>query len=254
MKYYKEMIARGCFAREFVIQLTGSEAAAASLLYDYLKSGIIQRVRRNLYVAVDLATGLPGVNRYMIACSVSQDAYITHHSALEYHGYYNQMGYFLNVATMLQFKPFSFDGNTFIHVVPKIHSGVVEKNGVHVTDCERTILDCLNELKLSGGAEEVIKSIELLPSLNEEKILKYLAEFNKIFLYQKAGFILEQFHLNFHLSKEFFQKCRAKLTGTKRYFCSDVKGYKNNYNADWQLVVPNLDKIFSQGAEPDYDI
>lgn len=254
MKYYKGMIERGCFSREFVIQLTGSEAAATSLIYDYLKNGIIQRVRRNLYVAVDLATGLPGVNRYAVACSIAQGAYITHHSALEYHGYYNQIGYLVNVATGLQFKNFTFDGNTFVHVIPKIQSGVVDKGGVRVTDCERSVLDCLNELKLSGGTEEVIKSIELLPSLNEEKVLKYLAEFNKIFLYQKAGFILKHFQLNFHLSEDFFHHCLAKLTGTKRYFCNDLKNYKYSYNATWQLCVPDIDKIFSQGAEPDYDI
>lgn len=254
MKYYKEMIQKGCFSRAFVVQLTGGKAAAASLIFDYLKSGIIQRVRRNLYVAVDLATGFPGANRYTVACSIAQDAYITHHSALEYHGCYNQVGYFVNVATGLRFKDFDFDGNRFLHTVPKIQSGVVDNGKVRVTDCERSVLDCLNELKFSGGTEEIIKSIDLLPSLDEEVLLKYLEEFNKIILYQKAGFILKHFQLNFRLSEEFFRQCQSKLTGAKRYFSNDLKNYKYRYNATWQLCVPDIDKIFSQGAENGYDI
>ena len=45
MKYYEKMLELGCFNKSKVIELTGSEAAAKSLLYDYQKKGYIEKIK-----------------------------------------------------------------------------------------------------------------------------------------------------------------------------------------------------------------
>ena len=58
MKYYAQMLEMGSFDRKAIIELTGSDGAARSIIYDYLKNGYIERVRRDYYVAISLETML----------------------------------------------------------------------------------------------------------------------------------------------------------------------------------------------------
>ena len=247
MKYYKALLKKGCFAREYIEELTGGQAAAGSIIFDYLRSGIIERVRRDLYVAVDLQSGLPVVNRYVIGSNIIGNAYITHHSALAYHGFHNQESYHVYVATDNHFVTFEFENIEYSHVKPKIAEGVLTENRVRVTDWERTILDCLNESDKSGGLEELLHAIRLIPTLNESKLLRYLELYDKKFLYQKAGFVLTYFKEDLNLSDYFFDTCKHKLSGSKRYFQKDIVA-KVHYDADWGLYVPILDQILSQGV------
>lgn len=247
MKYYKALLKKGCFTREYIEELTGGQAAAGSIIFDYLRSGIIERVRRDLYVAVDLQSGLPVVNRYVIGSNIIGNAYITHHSALAYHGFHNQESYHVYVATDNHFVTFEFENIEYSHVKPKIAEGVLTENRVRVTDWERTILDCLNESDKSGGLEELLHAIRLIPTLNESKLLRYLELYDKKFLYQKAGFVLTYFKEDLNLSDYFFDTCKHKLSGSKRYFQKDIVA-KVHYDADWGLYVPILDQILSQGV------
>ncbi len=43
MKYYEELLDLQTFTRTDLVKLTGSEAAAMSLIYDYQKKGYIER-------------------------------------------------------------------------------------------------------------------------------------------------------------------------------------------------------------------
>ena len=42
MKYYAQMLEMGSFDRKAIIELTGSDGAARSIIYDYLKNGYIE--------------------------------------------------------------------------------------------------------------------------------------------------------------------------------------------------------------------
>lgn len=250
MKHYKELLKKGCFDRKYIETLTGGEAAAGSIIFDYLRLGLIKRVRRDLYIALDLASELPTVNRYVVGSNISETSYVTHHSALEYHGFQNQGSYIMYVAADRYFTPFEFEDTQYVYVKPKISEGVLTENKVRVTDWERTVLDCINELDKSGGLEELLRSIHLIPSLDESKVLRYLDLYGKVFLYQKAGFVLEFFKEEFNLSKNFFDTCKRKLSGSKRYFQNDAIG-ELYYNSDWNLYVPMLEEILTQGISAD---
>ena len=63
MKYYEKMLELGCFNKSKVMELTGSEAAAKSLLYDYQKKGYIEKIKRDLYAVISLETKQPVLSR-----------------------------------------------------------------------------------------------------------------------------------------------------------------------------------------------
>src|SRR5659263_17594 len=81
MKYYEKLLSKACFNLEDVCILTGNKNTANSLVQSYLKKGYVQSVKRNLYVAINLADNAPVANRYLIGSHITDSAYISHHSA-----------------------------------------------------------------------------------------------------------------------------------------------------------------------------
>ena len=83
MKHYENLLTKGCFSREDLIEIVGTPSAANQVIYEYQKKGLIEKVRRNFYVAISVETKQPIFSRYQIGSNLFPDAYITHHSAFE---------------------------------------------------------------------------------------------------------------------------------------------------------------------------
>ena len=126
MKYYEQLIDKGCFTRSDVVELTGNGDTANSLIYSYKRKGYIDSVRRDMFVAISLETKQPIPTRYSIASHIAKGAYITLHSAFEYYGYANQVYYEVYVAAKTRFREFQYDGIIYRYVQPAIDSGGCE--------------------------------------------------------------------------------------------------------------------------------
>ena len=251
MKYYKELTKLQCFTRTDAEHMAGNAETANSLLTNYQKKGYIYSVKRNLYVAVSMETGQAVANRYRIASHIADGAYISHHSAFEYYGCANQVFYEVYVSGGKRFAPFEYDDVAYRYVAPRISVGVREKpDGVRVTDMERTVLDSVNDFEKIAGLEELLRCLELIPLINEEKLLEYLERYGKQFLYQKAGYILNHLKNELRLSEGFFEICERKVSKSVRYFYSGIENEQNAFDKRWRLFVPeNLMKILTQGGE-----
>jgi len=251
MKYYKELLAMQCFSRADVERLTGSVKAADSLLTSYQKKDYISAVKRNMYVAVSMETGQAVANRYFIGSHITDGAYLSHHSAFEYYGCANQVFYEVYVSGGKRFASFDCDDVTYRYVAPRIDNGVVERpDGVRVTDMERTVLDNLNDFEKIAGLEEFLHCLELVPYLDEKKLLKYLEQYGKQVLYQKAGYILSHWKNELRLSDRFFEACASNVTKSVRYLYHGIEHEANVFDSRWKIFVPkNLMKLVSPGGE-----
>jgi predicted transcriptional regulator of viral defense system len=250
IKYYEKLVDLGCFTRDNVEALTGNRETAHTIIEAYKKKGLIESVRRDLFVAISLETKQPVPNRYAIASHASADAYISYHSAFEYHGIANQVYYEVYAASKNRFRTFEHDGLTYSHVLSPFNLGVESKSdGVRVTDLERSVIDSINDFSKVGGLEELLRSIELIPFLDGNKLLIYLNAYDKVFLFQKAGYILGHFKNVLKLTDDFFTACRSKVTKSKRYLYSGLQNEPQMFNKDWGLYVPNnLLDITRKGA------
>lgn len=253
MKYYSDLLAMGCFTREDLTGLTGNYNTAGTLLKSYLKKGYVRKVKRNLYVAINLADNEPVAGKFRIAGKITETAYVSHHAAFEYYGCANQVSYQVEVSSETPFVSFDFGGNTYAYFASRIKDGVITRpDGVRVTDTERTVLDGIHDFEKVMGLEELLRCLALLPSVKEDKLLLYLAVYNKQVLYQKTGYILRHFQREFHLSEAFFTECTAHIGKSTRYLTADGSGV---YNREWRLVVPeNLMALTAKGADEDADI
>lgn len=255
MKHYEEMAELGCFTRNEICNLLGNGAAAHSILYDYTQKGLIERIRRDLYVALDYKTKRPLANRFAIASHISDNSYITHHSAFEYYGCANQVYYEVYVSGGKPFTSFDYGSVTYKYVIPSINLGISmdTRLDIRTTDVERTILDTIKNFDKIGGLEELLNCLSLIGSIDEKNLLNYLAEYHQIFLYQKAGYILSHFREQMNMHNSFFEICRNKITDTKRYLSSYLNKKELILDKNWNLFVPNdLLSIIGKGVPSDY--
>jgi predicted transcriptional regulator of viral defense system len=239
MKYYEKLVDLGCFSLNDAQSLTGNRRTAQSILDSYKKKGLIECVRRDLYVAISLETKQPVPNRYAIASRAAPGAYVCYHSAFEYHGLANQVYYEVYAAAESRFREFTHNGVTYRHVPSPSENGIETKvDGVRVTDLERTVVDGINDYEKSGGLEELLRCIGMIPFLNPVKLLGYLRGFNKTILYQKAGYILEQYRDAMKLPDSFFDELRSVAPQSKRYLYSGLQREPHILSKSWAMYVP----------------
>ena len=222
MKYYELFLKYGCFTYDDAVDLIGNESTALFTLNQYIKKGYIAKIRRGLYVAINLYDHEPCINKFVIASHISKSSYVSHDTAFEFYGYKNQVSYNVSVTSNSFFRPFTFNGYDYKHLNPTINKGIITTpDGVRVTDLERTILDCINNFQNTIGFEELINCLELVPFVNEAKLIEYLSLYNKCFLYQKTGYILEHYQKELNISNSFFKTCQDKANSSSRYLSND---------------------------------
>ena len=226
------------FNKQEIIKDFDNEKQLNNWIASKLKSKSLKKVRNGLYVIVDSA-GYVYSSKFEIASKISKDSFVSYHSALEFHGVANQVFSDVIVCSSTRFNNFEFEDIEYINKVNKNYVEVMNilTAGVRVSSLERTIIDCIDNINLAGGIEEILNALEQTKVLNEKKLLSVLESYNQVLLYQKVGYILEHFKEQLNLSNDFFEICRSKLTNQIKYFLQDE--YKEiEYNATWKLMAP----------------
>ncbi len=249
-KYIEEFHKLKIFHKKDVVALIKDENAAKELLRRYKQQRLISQVRRDLYVVTDLATKNSSASKYEIGSQINSSSYLSYHAALEYHGLAHQIFYEMQVSSVERFNNFEYDGISYVYSESKSDAGVIIPPAdtlIRVTDLERTILDCINQIDRSGGLEEMIECFALITYINENKLQDYLELFNKQALYQKAGFILSYFQKEMKLSDTFFEFCKSKVGKSIRYLTDRYES--TIYFSEWKLYAPqNILSFLEQGG------
>ena len=150
-------------------------AACRYWLETAIANRLIERLRRDMYAVIDPTTGSVYANKYLIGSSISPTAYIAYHSALEFHGLANQVYHIMYVSDSNKFRPFEFADVEYEYVfndnpkgIDRIYYGAV----LRVTDKERTLVDCIDKMKYSGGIEEVLNALGSIRNIKEHNLLE----------------------------------------------------------------------------------
>lgn len=239
-KYLVDIQNKRFVSGENMFHTVKNKETVSSLLYKYKKRNIITKIRRNVYLPTNPVDGFVDENKYEIGCCSVPDSYIAYHSAMEYYGLQNQVFNRIYISSPKRFRPFVFDFVEYVYAPDKFRTGIIkntEKN-IYVTEIERTIIDCIDRIDLAGGIEELFYNIELIGSVDENKLLSYLSLYNKQVLYQKSGFILSAFKEQLKISDKFFSECKEMTINSIRYLTD--KHESNTYIPEWKIYVPNF--------------
>lgn len=250
MKYYNELLNLRCFTLEDVYKIIPNKRTAKNTLTRYIKQGFIERVKRNYYVVIDIVNAIPLPNKYVIASSLDESTYIAYHSALNYYGYQNQVMNEITYCGNRRFNDFIYNDISYHYVSSKCNLQIEHKqDGSVVTSLERSIIDCIDQMELSGSIEEIYKALALIPFLDEEYLREILDFYNKKVLYQRTGYILSTFKNSLRLSDEFFSYLRSKSGNSVCYLISSKNKRNNIFNREWQVCIPvYMDQILTKGG------
>ena len=204
-----------------------------------LKSKTYKKVRSNLYALIDPSTNDIYSTKFEIASKISDSSFVCYHSALEYYGIANQVFSNVLVGSLTKFNSFVFIDNEFIckHVKDIKFVNNIVNEGIRVSSLEKTIIDCVDNIDLAGGIEEVLNALEQIKYVNENKLLEILKDINKMFLYQKIGFLFELYNNQLDLSNEFFAECKSHTSKKVNYFMQ-YEFKDTELNEKWNLIVP----------------
>ena len=236
------------FNKKEVIKNFENDKQYDNWIMNQVKSRKVVKVRNGLYVKVN-ELGYPLITKFEIATKISYDAYVCYHSALEYYGVANQVFNSVTVGTTIRFNNFTFNDIEYLRKPFKINAQIVDSitADIRVTSLERTIIDCIEDIEEGGGIEEILNAIDQIRTLDENKLLEVLKEYDSVFLYQKVGFILEHYKEKFMMSDKFFYECKKHLTNQVKYFLKDE--YREiSYNSTWKLMAPRNLKSQNNGV------
>lgn len=250
MNLYFELSKEPVFTTEYVNQFYDNVESARSALKRLMKKKMIAKIRNNLYTCMSGETGAPIANRFQIGCMITKSAYISHHTAMEYHGISDQVYYDVYISSETRFQNFEFDGYTYKYIQTKTQTGVENvqySGGIRVTDLEKTLLDSVKDMDKISGIEEIIAFIQSIRKLDAKKLCQYIGEYQNQFLYQKTGYLLETYSQASGLTDEFYQICQENIGKSKRYLSNDL--YDGVYNAKWKMMVPDIKAYLKNGGD-----
>ena len=252
MNLYYELLQYPVFSMKEVNAMYASDRTARVALGRLLKENLVLKIRNGLYTCASGENGGPVANRFQVASAITSSSYVSHHTAFEYYGITDQVFYEVYVGSETRFHDFEFDGYTYRYVKSQMKDGIVSPDfggGVRVTDQERTIADSIKNLNLIAGLEEVLSCIVSVNSIDEEKLLKYLAGYDSAFLYKKTGFIVSEYQAELGISDDFIRICKDRSGNSKRYLTNGIS--EPGYSGEWKIVYPKNMKRMKNGAVGD---
>ena len=227
------------FTKETIIQNFQDEKQYFNWLMNKLNAGKIKKIRNNLYALVDITTNDIYASKFEIASKITSSSYLCFHSALEYYGIQNQVFSNIYVGSKTRFNNFVYGDIEYIYtnMIKSNFINYIANEEIRVTSREKTIVDCIDNINLAGGIEEVLYALDQTKYLVEKKLLEILKEYNKKFLYQKVGYLLELFNSQLQLSEDFYNECMKNIGKKINYFLKDE--FKDlQLNNKWNLIVP----------------
>lgn len=234
---------------EFIAALGPSRTRDVQIEY-YTRTGRILRIRRGLYLTQSPgAHGAPSPDPFLIASKMAPDAVIAYHSALAFFGRTHSQRSVVTFLTDQAARPFSFGGWSFRAVpFPKpFHSpqerlfGVRTEDrqgiSIRVTGFERTLVDVLDRPDLSGGWEEVWRSLEAVEYFNLDTVIEYALSLRNATTAAKVGFFLEQHREPLMVDSHHLDQLRSHRPRGRHYLDrSEVKDGK--LVPGWNLIIP----------------
>lgn len=219
--------------------LKAYDKTAKKISHSLMKKKWILQLKRGLFVVVPLDAGTKGAGAYAVPdLTVPQylvkNYYISYGSALNYHGFSEQLFREIFVATDKAKKPVRLVDSKiiFVHLSNKKFFGIekikIEGKEVKIADKEKTIIDCLEKPQYCGGIEEIAKAIYFnFEELNLDALITSGEKIGNSCVLKRLGYLLEK-----------LKGITIKAKLSKNYCWLDPLGKKKGqYNSKWKIIV-----------------
>lgn len=207
---------------------------------------ILNRLERAKYSNINFN------NQNVIGTFISQNSAVSYWSALSIHGLTSRFPNKVFIQTTKRKRDKTILGvdYKFVTIPERKRSGITTlgygNNSYPITDTEKTIIDCFDLQKYSGGFDLLISAFSEA-KLISKKMIEYAEAINNISAIKRVGFMAEL------LRKKGLQTFirYAKLKANKKYTLIDSAGEDNGeFVADWRVRLNvSRDEIMNLSKE-----
>ncbi|MFH1415198.1 MAG: hypothetical protein ABIH89_03830 [Elusimicrobiota bacterium] len=244
---YKKYKNTGVFTKEDIlkdfpdISLNGINKK----IYEAKKSEVIKGIgRRAIYFIVEPEQNYKTshADHFKIAAKLGVEPIICYSSALMILGHSHSFMNIMYISSKKRFRDLKYNNIEYKYAtLPQRDNFIKEISHkgsiIRTTTIERTLIDCLHNIKYSGGFEHIYKSFEGVSYFNWEKLENCLNKFRSPILNARVGFFLELFEKKWKIPNEVISKIRNKIPKNPDYFLGrDDKNGK--LIKEWNIIVP----------------
>jgi len=211
-----------------------------------IKHGYAKRVKSGLYYLIPFehreSEWEPDV--LTVGSKISKEYFYSHATALTLFGIMSAPPPRVAITVPQRFRKFKFSGYIYYPVETRHFFGFrdLDYKGImiKVSDRERTFIDCLSRLDLSGGVVGAFRNLQNFGITNHVLLLDYLDRIGKKSNMVRCGFALEFFRENWEVSDEIIAelKKRAK-NGPVYYLDRGIPKGTGKLVKDWNLIIPS---------------
>ena len=202
------------------------------------KKNVLSLVRKGVYLPTDIE------NKFVIGCNAVDSGVICYHSALEYYLLQTQEFNELFIHSDKAFRSFEYLGERYSYKKLKflykpVYVSPYPSYSICVTSLSQTLVDCIYNINLAGGIEELIYALSECNASNisEKEVLACLKLYNNKSLWQRAGFLFSVFGTHLGFSDNFFEACKSKMGNNQSYLINPY--FCNSFNKEWNLCIPS---------------
>lgn len=201
------------------------------LVENLVHKKILSRIERGKYCRANFT------DERVIGCFISNSGAIAYWSALNAHGLTEQFPNIVFIQTSKAKRNKTVFGTSykFVKIAPAKITGLLRQgqgNSIYwITDIEKTLVDCFDLPRHSGGYAELIRAFNQA-KLNSEKMITCCTAINNIAATKRMGFLAELLDKNG--LKSFIRYAKQQIN--KKYNVFDPAGTDNGeFVNEWRL-------------------
>jgi predicted transcriptional regulator of viral defense system len=221
------------------------ESDAKKIMSSLISKKWVLPLKRGLYAIVPLDVGVKGadsfiLHNFVIASHLAEPYYIGYWSALNHHGFSEQIPRTTFVATTKPKMPLKIlDSDYYFVKIDKrkffgFNEIEIEDWKVNISSPEKTITDCLDHPEHSGGIDEVARAIYFNhEEIDLKEVYRLAKRMGNMTILKRLGYILEASGL-----LEGYKDSFSSFSPSKGYPALDpVSPRKGKHNSKWGLLV-----------------
>ncbi len=205
------------------------------------REGWIERIEKGKYLIIPLGAkkGKYTINEFVIGSMLIEPAIISYWSALNYYGFTEQIPTIVFIQTTSRKKKQELDIFGVKYKIIRVSENKlvgyetiwINDTQVHITDREKTIVDCLDKPQYCGGIIEVVKALQNDIDLN--KVIEYAKNMNNSAILKRLGYLCDKIGISIDIPQTYL------ATGTP--LLDPSMDRKGTTNRKWKILV-NMDE------------
>lgn len=233
------------FSFKDALDITGlSRGSLKVQIFRMEKEGWIERIEKGKYIIIPLGAekGKYTINEFTIGSQLVQPAVIAYWSALNYHGFTEQIPNTVFIQTTSRKKQQQLEIFGVRYRIVRVNGKKlfgsekvwIDDTEVMITDPEKTVVDCLDMPHYCGGITEVAKALH---DVDLNRVIEYAKRSGNSAVLKRLGFLCDKTGISIDIQPDDLSKGYPLLDPSM--------GSKGRANSKWK-IRDNVSKFGEQ--------